>query len=118
MVSLVLALCALAGFTAAPADEGILFAADTAVPPAVRAFAWRVIETRCDYQPYERRQRSFWAYHAQATKVDAAVVYSIKILADLTWRKGEPPAVIEMTIAQDGGIRLTSLTSSFVTCVR
>jgi hypothetical protein len=116
VASLVLALCALAGFTAAPADEGILFAADTVVPPAVQAFAWRVIETRCNYQPDERRQRSFWAYGTRARRVDDAVVYSITILSELPRRKTEPPAVIEMTIAEDGGIRLTALRSAFVTC--
>jgi hypothetical protein len=62
--SLLPALCALAGFSAAPIDSGILFPGDAAVPRSVREFAWRVIETSCNYQSYERMQRSFWAYDA------------------------------------------------------
>jgi len=119
MVSLVAMLCAVAGFAPAPAapiDSRILFPRNAPVPPAVQEFAWRVIETRCNYQSYERERRSFWAYDAQARRVDAGVVYSISILSELPWRKTEPPAVIEMTIVDDGQMRLTALKSSFVVC--
>jgi hypothetical protein len=116
MVGLALMLSALTGFSAAPADAGILFAADTAVPQSVQEFAWRVIETRCNYLPYERGQRSFWAYDTRARGVGAWVVYSINVLSDLTWKKTEPPAVIEMTIVDDGRVRLSALKASFVVC--
>ena len=116
VVSLVSILCAFAGFTAAPTDSGILFAAGTAVPRSVQTFAWRVIETRCSYQSHEREQRSFWAYDARATRADAGVVYSIRIISELTWQKSEPPAFIDMTVFDDGRLRLTALRSSFVVC--
>jgi len=116
MVSLVPILCALTGFAAVPVDSKILFARDTTVPRPVQEFAWRVIETRCNYQRYEREQRSFSAYNAQATKVDGGVAYSIDILSDLPWKQTEPPALIEMTIVDDGHLRLTALKSSFVDC--
>jgi hypothetical protein len=116
MVSLVALLCALAGFAAAPIDSRILFPRNATVPRSVQEFAWRVIETRCNYQAYEREQRSFWAYDAQARRVGAVVVYSISILSELPWRKTEPPAVIEMTVVDDGRMRLTALKSSFVVC--
>ena len=116
LVMLVPLLCGLAGFAAVPSDSRILFTRDTAVPPSVQEFAWRVIETRCNYQRYERDQRSFWAYDAQARKVDAGVAYSINILSELTRKSTEPPAVIEMTIVDDGRLRLTALKSSFVVC--
>jgi len=116
MVSLVPILCALTGFTAVPVDSKILFARDTTVPRPVQEFAWRVIETRCNYQRYEREQRSFSAYNEQARKVDGGVAYSISILSELPWEKSEPPAFIEMTIVDDGRLRLTALTSSFVGC--
>ena len=116
MMSLVTMLCALAGFAAAPTDSRILFPDDATVPRSVQEFAWQVIETRCNYQPYEREQRSFWAYDAQARRVGAGVVYSISILSELPWKKTEPPAVIEMTIVDDGRLRLTALRSSFVVC--
>ena len=109
-------LCIVVGLASAPLDAGILFAGSTTVPPSVQQFAWRVIETRCNYQPYEREQRSFWAYHTQAARVGAHVVYSINILSDLAWKKTEPPAAIEMTIVDDGHLRLTALKSSFVVC--
>ena len=108
--------CALLGFAPAATGSRILFAPGTTVPPPVQEFAWRVIETRCNYQAYEREQRSFWAYDARAKRVDASVVYSISILSELTWRKVEPPAVIEMTVVDDGRLRLTALKSSFVVC--
>jgi hypothetical protein len=116
MVSLVSILCALTGFAAVPVDSKILFARDTTVPRPVQEFAWRVIETRCNYQRYEREQRSFWAYNAQATKVDGGVAYSIDILSDLPWKQTLPSALIEMTIVDDGRLRLTALKSSFVNC--
>ena len=82
----------------------------------MQAFAWRVIETRCNYQPFEREQRSFWAFHTQASRVDGRVVYSINIISDLTWKRSDPPAIIEMTVVDDGAVRLTELRSSFVSC--
>jgi hypothetical protein len=109
-------LSAAAGFAAVPADSRILFARDTEVPRPVQEFAWRVIETRCAYQSYERQQRSFWAYDAHARKVDAAVVYSISIVSELTWERTEPSAFIAMTIVDNGRLQLTSLTSSFIVC--
>ena len=102
---------------ATPVDSRILFTINTAVPRSVQEFAWRVIETRCNYQASEREQRSFWAYDARAMKVGAGVVYSISILSDLPWKKSEPLAFIEMTVIDDGRMRLTALKSSFVVCV-
>ena len=116
MIVLVSTLCAVTGFTPAATSSKILFAGNTAVPRSVQAFAWRVIETRCNYMAYEREQRSFWAYSAQATRVGADLVYSISILSELTWKKSEPPAIIEMTVVDDGRMRLTALRSSFVVC--
>ena len=117
VVSLALVLCALTGFrTAAPADARILFTIGTDVPPRVQAFAWRVIETRCNFHRYELEQRSFWAHDARAKRVDAAVIYSIKVLSEVPWRKWEPPAFIEMTVLDDGALRLAALKSSFITC--
>jgi hypothetical protein len=116
MVSLLSMLCALAGFSAAPVDAKIVFAGDAAVPRSVQEFSWRVIATRCNYQSYEREQRSFWAYDARARRIDGGVVYSIKILSDVAWKKSEPPALFEMTVVDDGGVRLTALKSSFITC--
>jgi hypothetical protein len=40
--------------------------------------------------------------------IDAGAVYSINILSE--------PTLIEMTIVDDGSVRLTALKSSFVTC--
>ena len=116
MVSLALILCALAGFKTGATDARILFEFGTDVPRTVQEFAWRVIEARCNFYGSELEQRSFWAYDARARRVDAAVVYSIKILSDVTWRKREPPVFIEMTILDNGGMRLTALKSSFITC--
>jgi hypothetical protein len=93
-----------------------LFAPEPRVPRSVQEFAWRVIETRCNYSSYERERRSFWAYDAQVRSVDAGVAYSIAILSELPWEKAAPPAVIEMTIVDDGRLRLTVLKSSFVVC--
>ena len=109
-------LCALAGFGHAPVGSRILFAGDPPVPPSVQAFAWRVIETRCNYQAYERTQRSFWAYHTRVSSADGGVVYSISVVSDLTWKKTDPPAIIEMAVVDDGGLRLEALRSSFVVC--
>jgi len=116
MVTLVSMLCALAGFAAAPIESRILFARNTPVPRLVQEFAWRVIETRCNYQAYEREQRSFWAYDARAKQVGEGIAYSINILSYLPWKKSEPPAMIEMTVVDDGRMRLTELKSSFVVC--
>ena len=104
----------LAGFS--PVPPGILFPRDSGVPRPVQAFAWRVIETHCNYQSYEREQRSFWAYDTRASRVDGGVAYSIGVLSELAWKKKEPPALIEMTIVDDGGLRLTALKSTFVVC--
>jgi len=90
---------AASGFTVTPAGGGILFAANSNVPPAVRDFAWRVIETRCEFQRHEVDQRSFWAYDARTRNVGSAVVYSIRILSELTWKKTEPPATFEVVVA-------------------
>jgi hypothetical protein len=118
IASLVPMLFALASVAvAAPVDSRILFTISTAVPRSVQEFAWRVIETRCNYQAYEREQRSFWAYDARVMRLGAGVVYSINILSELTWKKSEPPAFIEMTVVDDGRMRLTALKSSFVVCV-
>lgn len=116
IVILALMPCALAGFTAAPVDSRILFAGGTNVPRPVQQFAWWVIETRCNYQRYELEQRRFWAYDAEATKIDAGVAYSIRILSERAWNKTEPPATIEMTIEAGRDTRLTALRSSFVVC--
>jgi|RhiMethySRZTD1v2_1073278.scaffolds.fasta_scaffold774356_2 hypothetical protein len=112
------ALSTAAGFDAAPAEARILFARGAAVPRAVQAFAWRVIETGCAYHLHERRQRSFWAYDAHARTIEAGVVYSLGIVSELTWKRTEPSAFIEMTIVDDGRLRLTSLKSSFIACHR
>lgn len=116
MVGLALLLCALAGFRTGPTDARILFTIGTEVPRRVQEFAWRVIETRCNFHQYELWQRSFWAYDVRARRVDAAVVYSIKILSEVPWRTWEPSASIDMTVMDDGAMRLTALKSSFITC--
>jgi len=100
----------------APAAADILFSRDTYVPRSVQEFAWRVIETRCNYQSYERQQRSFWAYDTSARRLDTGVVYSINVVSDLGWRKTEPPALIQMTVLDDGQVKLTGLKASFITC--
>ena len=109
-------LCAWVGVSAAPADAHILFPRDSPVPATVREFAWRVIETRCSDPSHERAQRSFWAHDAGARSTDEGVVYSISIIADIAWRKREPPATIEMSVVADGGLRLAALRSSFIAC--
>jgi hypothetical protein len=112
----VAALCALGASPAGAFDSPILFARGTRVPEVVQQFAWRVIEERCDYQAYERRQRSFWAYDVGASALDEGRAYSIKIVSDVTWKKTEPSAYIEMTIVADGRLRLIALASSSVGC--
>ena len=104
------------GFAAVTTDSPIMFARDSAVPRPVQEFAWRVIETRCNYHAHERQQRSFWAYDAQARSIDTGIAYSISILSDLSWKKTDPPAIIEMTIVDDGRLQLTALKASFVVC--
>ena len=116
MTGLSAILCALAGFGPTPVGSRILFARDTPVPRSVQAFAWRVIETRCDYQAYEREQRSFWAYDTRVSSADGGVVYSISVVSELTWKKTDPPAIIEMVVVDEGGLRLAALRSSFVVC--
>ena len=61
LASLVPVLWALVGFAAVPVNPKIQFPGDSTVPRAVQEFAWRVIETRCNYQAYEYQERSFWA---------------------------------------------------------
>jgi hypothetical protein len=69
-----------------------------------------------------RRQRDLvvadgiWASDARARVVAGHPVYSLRILSEVTWKKTEPTAHIEMTIVDDGRLRLTALRSSFVTC--
>ena len=58
MVSLALILCVLAGFKSGATDGRILFAFGTDVPRKVQEFAWRVIETRCNFYGSELGQRS------------------------------------------------------------
>lgn len=110
-------ICALAGFTTAPAGGRILFTRDAGLPLPAQAFAWRVIETHCNFQRHELEQRSFWAHDVRASTRDGTVVYSIKILSDLAWKKANPPVTLEMVLAADGHrIRLTALRSSFIVC--
>jgi hypothetical protein len=104
------------GFAAVTTDSPIMFARDSAVPRPVQEFAWRVIETRCNYQGYERGQRTFWAYHTQAQKLDTGLAYSIEILSERSWKKSEPPATIQMTILDDGRLHVIGLSSTFVSC--
>jgi hypothetical protein len=106
----------LSGFVPLPVDGKILFPRGTAVPPAVQAFAWQVIETHCAYQGYERAQRSFWATRADATTVQGSPAYALRILSERSWQKTEPTASIEMTIVDDGGMRLAALRSTFIIC--
>jgi hypothetical protein len=116
IVCLGLMLCAVGNLAAAPSTSRILFTRDTIVPRSVQQFAWQVIETRCNYHAYERQQRSFWAYGAQARRIDMGVAYSISILSDLSWKKTDPPAIIEMTIVDDGRLQVKALSASFVVC--
>jgi hypothetical protein len=113
---LALVFSVVAGFTAPRADARILFAKGTDVPPRVQQFAWRVIEARCRSLSYGLDQRSFWAYDARGSRSDGALVHSIKILSEVTWKKTEPPAVIEMTVVDADGLRLTALNASLGAC--
>lgn len=116
LMSVVAAFWAVVGFAPAPVDSRIEFPGNTSVPRAVQQFAWRVIETRCNYQSYELEQRSFWAYNVKTSKSGTSVVYSIHVVSDLRWKKTDPPSTIDMTVVDDGGMRLTSLKSTFVVC--
>jgi hypothetical protein len=116
LVMIVPLFCALAGFSSSPRESRILFSRGTPVPPPVQEFAWRVIQSRCNYQSYEREQRVFWASDARAVKGDGGIVYSIHVLSELSGQQREPAGVIDMTIVDDGRLRLTALRSSFVVC--
>ena len=108
---------ALSAFTPRPQSGRIMFARQSNVPPAIQAFAWTVIETRCNFQQHELERLSFWAYDAQRQDIDGEVVYSIKVLSDLHWKKTEPPATVQMLLADDGGrVMLKRVTSSFIQC--
>ena len=115
-VLVALAICAFASVGPAATENRILFAAGTDIPRPVQDFAWFVIETRCSYQAYELRERSFWAHHAAARRVDRSTAYSIEISSDVAWKKTVPPATIAMTILDDGRLHLTAIRSSFITC--
>jgi len=108
--------CALAGFASIPLDSPIQFSRGTPVPRPVQAFAWRVIKQHCAYQSHELSQRSFWAADARARAAPGETVYSIRVLSEVGWMKTDPVDVIEMTIVDDGRLRLATLTSSFITC--
>lgn len=116
LVSLVAAFWAVVGFTPAPGGSRIEFPGNTTVPRAVQQFAWRVIETRCNYQSYELEQRSFWAYRVKTSEAGTGVVYSIHVVSDLRWKKTDPSSTIDMTVVDDGSLRLTSLKSTFIVC--
>ena len=109
-------LCALAAVLPVPAGAHLMFSRESPVPSAVRDFAWRAIAAHCAYQAYEREQRSFWAYRTRVDRVGGATVYSIQIVSDVPWRKTDTTAYIEMTVADDGDLRLTALRSSFIRC--
>ena len=116
LATLVPILWALAGFAPGPVDSRIQFPGGVHVPRAVQMFAWRVIETSCNYQSYELQQHSFWAYDVKTRQTGAGVAYSIHILSEVPWKKTIPPAFIDMTVVDDGGVRLAALTSSIVVC--
>lgn len=115
-VSVVAVFWAVVGFAPAPVDSRIEFPGNATVPRAVQQFAWRVIETRCNYQSYELAQRSFWAYRVETRESGSGIAYSIHVVSDLRWKKTEPPATIDMTVVDDGSMRLTALKSTFVVC--
>ena len=119
VMGLALGVCILhasAGFAEVSTHSKIVFGGGTSVPRPVQEFAWQVIERRCDYQPWDRDERSFSVYDVKTRTLGAGVAYSINIKSDLPWQKEDPPAFIEMTIVDDGGLRLTALKSSFVDC--
>ena len=109
-------LYALMGFASIPLDSRIQFSRGAPVPRPVQAFAWTVISQRCAYQSYELFQRSFWASDAQAPAAAGQTIYSIRVLSDGSWLNADPVDVIEMTIVDDGRLRLATLTSSFISC--
>jgi hypothetical protein len=47
-------------------------------------------------------------------KAGPGVIYSISILSELPWKKTDSSGFIEMTVVDDGGLRLSALKSSFV----
>jgi hypothetical protein len=116
LVTLLAVLWVSVGFAHASVDSRIEFPGNTAVPRAVQEFAWRVIKTRCNYQSYEHDQRSFWAYNVKTSRSGTGVAYSIHVVSDLRWKKTDPLSTIDMTVVDDGSIRLTSLKSTFVVC--
>lgn len=116
LVCLAPILCALAGFASIPLDSRIQFSRGTPVPRPVQAFAWTMITQRCAYQSYELSQRSFWASDARARAAAGETIYSIRVLSEVGWMKTDPVDVIEMTIVDDGRLRLAALRSSFITC--
>lgn len=109
-------LWALAGFASIPLDSRIQFSRGAPVPGSVQAFAWTVIRQHCAYQSHELSQRSFWASDARARAAAGETVYSIRVLSEVGWMKTDPVDVIEMTIVDDGRLRLAALKSSFITC--
>ena len=116
MLSVAVVLGGLTSGSASQADAKILFARGTTVPSRVQDFAWRVVETRCRYGLVEFSQRSFWAYDTDSRQSGESVIHSIKILSESTWKRTEPPTVIELTVVDDGRLRVASLTSSFSAC--
>ena len=52
----------------------------------------------------------------ETSRSGTTVAYSIHIVSDLRWKKTEPPSTIDMTVVDDGSMRLTSLKSTFVVC--
>jgi hypothetical protein len=116
IVSLALILCALASFKSGATGGRILFAFRTDLPRTVQEFAWRVIETRCNFYGSELEQRSFSAYNVGVKRFDGAVVYSIKIRSEVPWQRHEPAVFIDMTVLADGGLQLTALKSAFIAC--
>ena len=110
------ALWGLVGFAPTPPESRILFPGHSHVPPAVQAYAWKMIETRCNFQRHELQQHLFWAYQVRTRPVGTGVAYSINILSEVPWKKTLPPAMIEMTVVDDGDLRLAALKSSIVVC--
>jgi len=116
MAGVAVLLCALAGFATSPTGSRILFPGDSNVPASVQEFAWRVIQTQCRYQRLELEERSYWAYRVETRRVGAGVAYEIHVLSDVAWKKTEPSAFIDMTVVDDGSLRLAGLTSKFAVC--
>ena len=78
----------LSGFVPLPLDGKILFPRGTAVPP---------------------QEPETLGPHLRPA-------YALRILSERSWQKTEPTASIEMTIVDDGGMRLAALRSTFITC--